>query len=521
MNLRNTQKSPTFKKYNLALTISIVFALFFWIITLNQPLIDKHEFRQTQTALTVLFNPNLIFNFLNYKTPVLGFPWQIPFEFPLFQILVSFFSNLLPVDISLLGRLISILFGISCLIPVSNIFKIFNIRSKGLMCFYLLYFSSAIYLYWNRSFLIESTALFLSLSALLFYLKLFTNINDKELISKKITYLSLLLFLTLVLSMLVKITTAFPILLLLLLDNFRLVINDIYYAKKRRHIKTLLISIFICLASSIIYYYWSEYTQSIRLENYFTSFIKDSALHEFLFGSFYQKFSVLLWGKVVIFRCFYIVGILPFLFLTYKVLPSATIKIKLFLFYNFLLFILPLIIFTNIHIIHDYYQYSNEIYLIIFLSTIFSLSQNSNNYKLKILGHNSLSIFVISSYIFFLIYYLPSATNYKSVKLDIGNYINQNTSDDSVIVIYGDDWSSAFSYFSKRYSITYPSWNYEKYKPFEELLNDLDEHKGSKNISAIVRSKNKPLINIKKVCPMKEELNFNEWELIICNNQQK
>ena len=79
MNLRNTQKSPTFKKYNLALTISIVFALFFWIITLNQPLIDKHEFRQTQTALTVLFNPNLIFNFLNYKTPVLGFPWQIPF----------------------------------------------------------------------------------------------------------------------------------------------------------------------------------------------------------------------------------------------------------------------------------------------------------------------------------------------------------------------------------------------------------------------------------------------------------
>ncbi len=521
MNLNNIKKSLPYKKYNLALAISISFAMFFWLITLNQPLIDKHEFRQTQTALTVLFNPNLFIDFLNYETPVLGFPWQIPFEFPLFQIVVSAFLKIFSFDISILGRLISIFFGISCLIPVKNILKIFNFKSEDLNCFYLLYFSSAIYLYWNRSFLIESTALFFSLSALYFYLKLFSNINNKSLFRKKITYLSVLLFISLLLSMLVKITTAFPILLLLLIDNFRLIFHDIYYSKKREHLKTVLISFFICLATSIIYYCWSEYTQSIRLENYFTSFIKDSALHEFLFGSFFQKFSISLWGKVVIFRCFYCIGILPFLVLTYKVFPEATAKLKIFLIYNFLLFILPLIIFTNIHIVHDYYQYSNEIYLIIFFSTIFTLSKNSNNYKFKTLGHNSLSIFVISSYVFFLIYYLPSSTNYKSVKLDIGNYINENTPDNSAIIVYGDDWSSAFSYFSKRYSITYPSWGYKNYKPFEAVLNDIDKHKGSKNISAIVLSKNSPSVDLKNTCPIKEKINFNEWELFICNNNEK
>ena len=154
--------------------------------------------------------------------------------------------------------------------PVRNILKIFDIKSEGLTYFYILYFSSAIYLYWNRSFLIESTALFFSLSTLYFYLKLFSNINNPALVRKKVTYLSLLLFISLVLSMLVKITTAFPAILIILIDNLRLFTYEIYFSKKINHFKTILISIFICLTSSIIYYFWSEYTQAIRLENYFT-----------------------------------------------------------------------------------------------------------------------------------------------------------------------------------------------------------------------------------------------------------
>ena len=397
-------------KYNLALRISIIFAIFFWIITLNQPLIDKHSFRQTQTALTVLFNPNLITNFLNYKTPVLGFPWQIPFEFPLFQIFVSSISKVLPINISILGRLTSIILGISCLIPIRKILNIFNINSLGIKAFFILYFSSSIYLYWNRAFLIESTALFFSLWSVYLYLKILNKIRNCGL-SKGLIIQTFLLFATLTLSMLVKITTAFPILIIFFIDILRIFFYNIYFSKQYKYISAISIFCIICLASSLIYYFWNDYTNSIKLENYFSSFLLGSNIKNFVFGNIFQRFSISLWGKVVIFRCFYILGVIPILFLTYKIFPITNLKLKVFLIYNFFLFLFPLIFFTNLHNVHEYYQYANEIYLIIFLSTIFSESQILNNGRYKVLGHNTISIFVISSYIFFIIYYLPSASN--------------------------------------------------------------------------------------------------------------
>jgi hypothetical protein len=42
----------------------------FWLGTLQQPLIDHHEFRQTQTALSALFMQPGLDGLLNYQTPV-------------------------------------------------------------------------------------------------------------------------------------------------------------------------------------------------------------------------------------------------------------------------------------------------------------------------------------------------------------------------------------------------------------------------------------------------------------------
>lgn len=61
------------------------FASAFWLGTLQRPLIDQHEFRQTQTALGALFMQPGLGGLLNYQTPVLGSPRSIPFEFSLFQ----------------------------------------------------------------------------------------------------------------------------------------------------------------------------------------------------------------------------------------------------------------------------------------------------------------------------------------------------------------------------------------------------------------------------------------------------
>jgi hypothetical protein len=53
--------------------------------TLRQPLVESYGFRQTQTAYTALLYHEHGIDLLHPDLPVLGKPWSIPFEFPLFQ----------------------------------------------------------------------------------------------------------------------------------------------------------------------------------------------------------------------------------------------------------------------------------------------------------------------------------------------------------------------------------------------------------------------------------------------------
>lgn len=53
--------------------------------TLDRPLLEKHAFRQTQTAFPARIFHEEGIDLLHPRTPVLGEPFEIPFEFPLLQ----------------------------------------------------------------------------------------------------------------------------------------------------------------------------------------------------------------------------------------------------------------------------------------------------------------------------------------------------------------------------------------------------------------------------------------------------
>jgi hypothetical protein len=65
-----------------------------------------HEFRQTQTALSVQAMQKTGF-LLEYETPILGKPWSIPMEFPLYQYAVTSYCSVFGVDIVVGGRWVS------------------------------------------------------------------------------------------------------------------------------------------------------------------------------------------------------------------------------------------------------------------------------------------------------------------------------------------------------------------------------------------------------------------------------
>src|SRR5688572_31609546 len=76
----------------------------FLLRTSASPLIDAHPFRQTQTAISV-FHMMRGGPWLAYYTPVLGAPWAIPFEAPLYHWSVAALATVFPLELS--GRIAS------------------------------------------------------------------------------------------------------------------------------------------------------------------------------------------------------------------------------------------------------------------------------------------------------------------------------------------------------------------------------------------------------------------------------
>lgn len=90
--------------------LSICFSL--WAVSVGwyHSIFDFHGFRQAQTAISansILYGGPI----LHYETPVLGPPWSIPFEFPLYQVLVALLAKLLSSPLDQTGRFVSVFAG--------------------------------------------------------------------------------------------------------------------------------------------------------------------------------------------------------------------------------------------------------------------------------------------------------------------------------------------------------------------------------------------------------------------------
>ena len=75
---------PIRGKFVEAVVVVVAMAAFATVValTLDQPLLERHSFRQTQTAYTARIFHEEGIDLLHPKLPVLGEPFEVPFEFP-------------------------------------------------------------------------------------------------------------------------------------------------------------------------------------------------------------------------------------------------------------------------------------------------------------------------------------------------------------------------------------------------------------------------------------------------------
>jgi hypothetical protein len=159
-------KSPLLSTWLPRILFLLVLAIACWAMTvhLGKPMLGPHSFRQTQTAISTYHMAKDATMFADYITPVLGKPWRIPMELPVYQWLTARWHNLTGMALDPSGKLVSVLLWLACMAPVWILLRSLRFERSQILLTLALLLSSPLYLFWSNAFLIESTGVFLALA---------------------------------------------------------------------------------------------------------------------------------------------------------------------------------------------------------------------------------------------------------------------------------------------------------------------------------------------------------------------
>lgn len=490
VSLENLKKNPFAVIFILSLSLFFLSISYGWY----ESLLTLHAFRQTQTALSVKY---MIKGggWFAYETPVFGPPWSIPFEFPLYQWIVALVAMTNLIEIDQAGRLVSILFFLSTLYPLFKILEAVGSSINQRFIVLTLYCISPEYIYWTRSFMIESTALALSIYYLWFVI---TYIHSSG--RKREIYLILGITITGLLAGMVKITTFFAF----GATGFFIWLYNLVTNKKVFNISEYRFLLFALIVPLIAVSLWTSYSDHLKGLNPIGVGVTSSALKGWNFGTMAQKISLNTWNRFYLRRIPDLIGsswLLP-LSLSISVLCNSRTRVLVWL--AFLIFLLPLLTFTNLHYVHNYYVYANGIFLIISIGLICGGLLDSSLPLKRFVGLVLFCIIAFSSFS----HYLNGYRLYQGKGIDLSKIafdFKKFTGEDDVIIIIGHDWSPEVPYYVDRRAVMIPNWLSldpgEAY--FQEVKKNLKD--GGYKVGGVVFGHSRNDINIKVINTMLRE----------------
>jgi 4-amino-4-deoxy-L-arabinose transferase-like glycosyltransferase len=440
---------------------------------LDSPALDHYNFRQTQTALSAYWLWHDGFS-LVYNTPVVGAPWAIPFEFPLYQWMVAFLRLLgVPIDVG--GRLISFGFYVGTLYPLWILNKELGLRRLTWVVVAALFLASPFYIFWARSVMIESTALFFSVLMLALVAKYF---NDGS------WWTLVLALIAGTLAVLTKSTTfpayAFLAGLLVLTHAFK----DYRQGGSRLDMRKLALVSAVLVAALAIGFVWVWFTDQVKAQNPIGLYLTSSAISRHNFGTLDERISAKLWFDVVLNRA------LPQIFGYGLVVAGPAILAGLFSRrYRLLViaalagFLVPFLVFSSLHIAHTYYQSANALLILIAaglgIVAVVELGR-------PLLAGIMLALILAGQLVYFHSEYAPviRANRIKKPIYAIARAARDYVPESESLLVLGQDWSSSIAYYAERKSLTIPNW----LRPdlTDEILADPEKFLGGQKLGGIV-----------------------------------
>jgi Dolichyl-phosphate-mannose-protein mannosyltransferase len=422
----------------------LCFDVFVLLYGINNGIADfLFAFRQTQTALTAFWLIKEPHTFA-YITPVLGAPWSMPFEYPIYQWLAVFLTKV-GVPLVAAGRLVSFAAFVGCLIPLWTMARDLKISRRAFLVVAIVYLACPFYVYWSRTFMIETTALFFSLCWLAGFVRSRTNPS-----------LSLWLM-TLgfgCLAVLAKSTTFLsvgPIAgAVYLFDAFIWLRRDRSGATASRLLGLGL----LCLIPIVVGAAWVVASDYFRAPNAFSLHLNSQALRNFTFGTLEQRFALRDPILASLRQAFGYIGLLVPLLIALDLIHSRYRAAILFAVAGYLT---AFFIFTNLHIVHSYYQSSNAIFACIAVGLTIGSMVDKGRLKPVIV----VLLCVIASQLQYFGEYFWQAVETDNVGASsvlTARAAKDATKPDESLLFFGDDWSSVIPFYSERKSLGIPGF---------------------------------------------------------------
>lgn len=436
-----------------------------------QPLLEHHAFRQTQTAITAYWLMHGG-DFFRYLTPVVGSPWTLPMELPVYQALAATLSSVSGLPLDFTGRLLSLVFFYATCVPIVLCLRRYGWPTVTVAIVLLL--TGPTSLFFSRAFLIESLATLLSLSALCVYVGYIR--------TAKPAYLWALILLG-TLAGLQKVTTFLPVAAVCGLDAVIQQLRPVRSGGRNRLNLYPAISVALAMVLPVA---WALYSDVVKREGALSTFMTSSALQAWNFGTLAQRLSIANWQQIFFNRILVLGG---FVLIAPLMLYAATRK-QLLLNREALLFLLPgllgPLIFFNLHYVHDYYQLGILAFLACAAAVILSPYLTAVATQPLAAFALMLAILVANLGIFYINYSLMlfRVPVSDGVAFEVGKYLKKNQPKDEVTIIVGQDWNSVTPYYAERYALMVPGFLAPAVR--SRIINDPASELGGRRVGAVV-----------------------------------
>ena len=423
---------------------SVVTNLLFSSVGLRHSLLEVHEFRQVQTALTARGLQEGGWS-LAYPMPLFGPPWSAPMEFPFYQSCVARFGTLTGLSLEPAGRVVALGFFFLALpawFGLAGLLALPPARRWLLLSVILL---SPACLYYSRSFMIESTALCASAWFLLAYCRTLERRHAAWLAAAMA--LGVIAALAKVTTLIVFLVPAAIFTIWKLRQALRPAPTSIWPGVQ----KIIGGGLAAIVPAVIVGTVWVRFSDSVKASNPLTRMLMSGSLSLFSFDTPGQRLSVSTWEQLLHHTT---VAVLPSLNLGLMavfalILGRAHRAAALLLVLSFLAG--PLV-FTDLYFVHDYYFYANGVFLlgalVLAWSQILDLEAFSPAARWMTVGV-SLGLQVFS----YSLNYLPAQRHPLNQPPALAAILAAATHPDDVLLIYGQDWDAKVPYYAHRRAV--------------------------------------------------------------------